>query len=503
MSLDEPSQVLLRVQGITKRFGATVALDGADLEVRAGEVHGLIGENGAGKSTLTKILAGALAPDEGRMTLEGQPFAPRSPSESRAAGIAVIHQELSLAPHLTVAENVVLGVEPRRWAFLDRAGARRIAREALSAIGAEGLPVDRMVRELAPGQRQLVEIARAHASGARLLVFDEPTTSLSQGEAERLFALVERLRSEGRSVIYVSHALEEVERLADRVTVLRDGRVAAEVDVADFDLDRAVAHMVGREVRELYPRSRREPGEVILTARGIAGRPPLVDATLELHRGEVLGLAGLVGAGRTEFLRALFGLDVVKRGTLRLGVIHGACTPHERWRTGTGFVSEDRASEGLALELSLAENLCLPRLERSRRFGFLFPGAASRAAAPWIERLGIKTRGPAEQIARLSGGNQQKVALARLFLAKVDVLLLDEPTRGIDVAARAEIYGWIDELARSGKAILIASSSLPELLGICDRIAVMARGRLGAARPTREWTEHAILREAAGLVNEG
>ncbi len=503
MPTEEPRPLRLRMRGITKRFGATLALEGVDLELRAGEIHGLLGENGAGKSTLMRILAGELAPDVGALELEGRAFAPRSPADARKAGVAMIHQELSLAPHLSVADNILLGVEPARGPFLDRGEASARSLRVLESLGAEHLPLERPVRELASGERQLVEIARALALDSRVLVLDEPTSSLSQGETELLFLLLERLRREGRSVIYISHALEEVERLADRVTVLRDGRRVATIQHADFDLDRAVAAMVGRGVGELYPRSARKPGEVVLALRGLAGLRLPEEATLELRRGEVLGLAGLVGAGRTECLRAIFGLDPVRRGELRVGGLVGPASPHERWRAGAGFVSEDRASEGLAPGLSLADNLCLPRLALLGPSGFLSSGALERGATPWIERLGIKTRGLRERVERLSGGNQQKVALARLLFAGVDLFLLDEPTRGIDVAAKAVVYRLIDELAGSGKSVLIVSSYLPELLGICDRIAVMRGGRLGEARPANEWTEHAILREATGAEGIG
>jgi ribose transport system ATP-binding protein len=498
MVLAEPGAPHLRLEAITKRFGATAALEGVDLEARAGEIHALVGENGAGKSTLLRILAGELAPDAGRIELAGRAFAPRSSAEARAAGVALIHQELCLAPHLSVEANLVLGVEPRRGPFLDRAALRARARAALHELGAEHLPLERPVRELASAERQQVEIARALALDARVLVLDEPTSSLARAECERLFALLQRLRARGRAIVYVSHALEEVERLADRVTVLRDGRRVLTAPAGELDAARLVSAMVGREVGDLYPRSPRRPGEVLLSLAALSGAALPVEASLELRRGEVLGIAGLVGAGRTECLRAIFGLDPVRRGELRVAGTLGPACPDQRWRAGVGFVSEDRAREGLALGLSVAENLCLADLRRSARAGVLAPGALGRAARPWIERLGIRAPGPAAPVARLSGGNQQKVALARLLHAEVDLFLLDEPTRGIDVGAKAALYRRIDELAVAGKAVLFVSSYLPELLGIADRIAVMRAGRLGAARPASECSEESILREATG-----
>ena len=413
----------------------------------------------------------------------------------------MIYQELSLAPHLSVAENVLLGAEPTRGpfaAFVDRGELERRARTALERVGRPDLPLHVPVRRLGPGERQLVEIARTVALGSRLFVFDEPTSSLTRADIEHLFQLIRSLREEGHAVVYISHALEEVAEICDRYTVLRDGRAVTTGDVAEFDVDRIVAAMVGREVTELYPRSHRTRAEVLLEVDGLAGEPRPEEASLALHAGEVLGIFGLVGAGRTELLRALFGLDPVRDGRIRIGRVEGPATPDRRWAQGVGLVSEDRAGEGLAPDLSVAENLCLPSLPRMGRAGFVSPASEVRAARTWIERLGIRCHSPGQRITRLSGGNQQKVALARLLAADCRVLLLDEPTRGVDVAAKAEIYRWIDELAggEHPRAILLVSSYLPELLGVCDRIAVLRAGKLGPARPVGECDEHGLLREA-------
>jgi ribose transport system ATP-binding protein len=493
----------LRMEGVHKRFGATVALDGVDLEVGAGEVHALIGENGAGKSTLMKVLSGAVLPDRGRMWLDGAPYAPRTPADGRRAGVAMIYQELSLAPHLSVRENILLGCEPVRGPFLDRREMDRRAREALERVGRPDLDPETPVGRLSPAEQQLVEIARSVAVGCRVLVLDEPTSSLAGEDTGRLFELVERLRAEGHALVYISHVLEEVREVADRFTVLRDGHTVGEGDRAAFDVDRVIGWMVGRSVSELYPRGERRAGEVLLSLEDLAGRHRPREASLDLRRGEVVGIAGLVGAGRTELLRALFGLDPVVRGEVRVGAWSGPASPARRWRQGVGLVSEDRQGEGLAAALSVADNLTLSALRGLGPGPLVSPRGQEQAGRRWIERLDIRCRSPRQPVRALSGGNQQKVALARLLHAEVDVLLLDEPTRGIDVGAKAEIYRLIDRLARgegtaAPRGVLIVSSYLPELLGVCDRIAVMRRGRLGPARPVGELDEHRIMREATG-----
>ncbi len=489
----------LRMRAIEKRFGGTLALAGVDLEVCTGEVHALVGENGAGKSTLMKVLAGALRADGGAMELDGVRYEPSSPAAARRAGVAMIHQELSLAPHLSVAENVLLGAEPRRGPLVERRELRERARSALAPIGAGHLDLDLPVRRLPLADRQRVEIARALAFDARVIVLDEPTSSLDREDAGRLFREIRRLRERGASFVYISHVLEEVLAVADRYTVLRDGRSVASGPIEGATPQGIVGAMVGRAAGELYPHSGsgRTPGETILSLEGLGGTRFPRRATLSVRRGEVLGIAGLVGAGRTELLRAIFGLDPVRRGTLRVLALEGPREPRERWRSGVGFLSEDRKREGLALARAVGENLCWPVLGKLGRLGFVAPAAVDRTARVWIERLRIRCREPRQPAGALSGGNQQKVALARLLAADVDLLLLDEPTRGVDVGAKAELYRWIDQLTRErGKAVVLVSSHLPELLGVADRVAVMARGELGPARPVGELDEHALLLEA-------
>ena len=489
---DVPPRLVMR--GITKSFGATQALGGVDLEVRPGEVHALVGENGAGKSTLMKILSGAHAPDGGTIHLAGAAYRPRDPLDARRAGVAMIYQELTTAPDLNVAENVMLGIEPRLGPWLNLRELHRRAAEALRVVGLQDLDTRTLVRSLPLATQQLLEVARAVALGAQVIVFDEPTSSLTREDVERLFALVRQLREQGRSVVYISHFLEEVQAICDRYTVLRDGRSVGTGNVAGTPAATMVSLMVGRDVRDLYPRSPRTPGEVVLELGELAGANRPSPVSFALRRGEVLGLAGLIGAGRTDLLRSIFGLEPVVSGRIRVGRIEGIMTPAGRWSQGVGLLSEDRKSEGLALRRSLAENVTLSKLP-----WFASPARLEAAARPWLERLHVRHRDAGQAVGELSGGNQQKVALARLLYHGVDVLLLDEPTRGIDVGAKAEIYRLIDELAARGAAVLLVSSYLPELLGVCDRVAVMCRGQMGPVRAVTEVDEHRIMREATGL----
>lgn len=484
---------LLQMSGIKKRFGATIALDGVDLQVAAGEVLALVGENGAGKSTLMKVLSGAHAPDEGHMTLGGSNYAPKNPLEARKNGVAMIYQELSLAPDLSVVENILLGVEPNSGGILKWGQMQAKAREALAQVGLSHISPMTIVSRLSVAERQLVEIARALALNSRVLVFDEPTSSLTQRDIARLFDLVKRLKAQGQAIIYISHFLEEVRELSDRFTVLRDGKSVGSGETSQVPNSQIIAQMVGRSVEDLYPRSPREAGEVVLELEHVAGVSKPENASLQLRRGEVVGIAGLVGAGRTELFRALFGLDAVKRGDIKVEQYSGVAAPAQRWNQGMGLVSEDRKIEGLALDLSIAENLTMTKMP-----SFFSPKKRDQISRGWADKLFVKRRDVTQPVGDLSGGNQQKVAIARLLYHGCDVLLLDEPTRGIDVGSKAEIYRVIDRLALEGKAILMISSYLPELLGTCDRIAVMCRGILGEAKPIGQVTEHSIMLEATG-----
>jgi len=493
------SSALLTMSGVEKRFGGVVALGGVGLEVRAGEVHALLGENGAGKSTLMKVLSGAHEPDSGACTLAGEPYRPSGPVDALERGVAMIYQELNLAPDLSVEQNILLGREPRGalgWIQADEARAR--VSKALAALGGEGLRSETLVSELGPGQRQMVEIARALVEDARLIVLDEPTSSLSVEDTQRLFGVIRRLTDQGVAVIYISHFLEEIQEIGDRFTVLRDGETVGTGVVAETTVDELVALMVGRSLDEFFPEIPHEAGETILELEVLAGEKLPKEASLSLRRGEILGIAGLVGAGRTELLRALFALDSVSSGEVRLGGVSApARTPRERLDQGVGLLSEDRKGEGLALELDLATNTTLSNMPPFAPKGWIKIEAQTAAVMKWVDRLGIRCVGPRQRTGDLSGGNQQKVALARLLHHDVDVLLLDEPTRGVDVAAKVEVYRVIGELAAAGKAILMVSSYLPELFGVCDRLCVMHRGVLGPARPIRDWTEEEVMSEAA------
>jgi ribose transport system ATP-binding protein len=439
------------------------------------------------------------------MELGGQPYTPSGPLDARRQGVAMIYQELALAPHLTVEQNITLGREPGRLGVVDRRAMRAAVDRALEWLDEPGLTAGRVVNTLAPGPRQLVEVARALASDARVVVMDEPTSSLSRRETDRLFEVIDRLRTRGVSVIYISHFLEEVRRVAERYTVLRDGRTVETANVPRGETGDAafIAHvieaMAGRSLDAAFPHVPHEPGEVVLELEGLSGVRLPDRASLSLRRGEILGIAGLVGAGRTEMLRALFGLDPVRSGRVRIqDEWDRGRSPWERLTTGIGLLSEDRAGEGLALGLSIAENLTLSR--PPARLGVVSRVKQRATTESSARMLSIRHRDPNQPVAELSGGGQQKVALARLLHHDADILLFDEPTRGIDVGTKAEIYRLMGELAARGKAILFVSSYLPELLGVCDRIAVMSRGRLGQARPAGEWSEAALL-EAATAVD--
>jgi len=493
----------LQMRAVAKRFGPTVALDGVDLDVEAGEIHALVGENGAGKSTLMKILSGALQPDAGTMELGGRSYQPANPIQARDAGVAMIYQELTLAPHLTVEANITLGVEDRRWGLLQRRPMAVRVRQALGLLHQADLDTSARVRDLNLGARQIVEVARALVTDASVIVMDEPTSSLSATDTERLFTVVERLASRGKAVIYISHFLEEVQRLAHNFTVLRDGNRVGAGTVAGTPLSALIEMMVGRKVDQLFPRPDRTPGEVVLEVTGLVGRHLPVDASFRLHRGEVLGIAGLVGAGRTEMLRAVYGLDAVQSGAVSVKGYSGrALDPAGQIHRGMGYLSEDRKGEGLAENLTLEDNITLSALETYAMGGLLNLGKRREACVRWMERLGLKARGPGQRVGDLSGGNQQKAALARLLHQEADVLLLDEPTRGIDVASKVEIYHRINDLARDGAAILLVSSYLPELLGMADSLAVMHRGRLTEVRPREAWPEASVMSEATGGKSE-
>ena len=490
----------LTITGISKRFGPTIALDGVDLAVQAGSCLALIGENGAGKSTLMKIISGAHAPDTGTMRLDGVAFAPSDPADARRQGVAIVYQELTLAGHLSVAENIVLGAMPSRFGFVAQRQRDTLARDALAMLGVTDLDPATLAGGLSVARQQLVEIARALALGIpKVLVLDEPTASLTATDAARLFSAIDRLKGAGAAILFISHHLEECRRVADRWLVLRDGASVASGMMHEASENDLIRLMVGRELSELFPRVAHHIREPLLTVDHLAGRGLPSEASFTLHAGEIFGIFGLVGSGRTEMLRCLFGLDALTAGTLTLH--HKQITasgPRARLDAGIGLVSEDRKGEGLALGLPIADNLCLTRLQPFTRCGIINQRQHHAATATWMQRLAVKASGPAQVIGQLSGGNQQKVAIGRLLHHDANILLLDEPTRGIDVGAKAQIYRLIGDLAGEGRALILVSSYLPELLGLCDTIAVMRRGRLLPPQPVAARDAHAILTAALG-----
>jgi ribose transport system ATP-binding protein len=491
---------LLAMKNVVKSFGGGRALDGVSLELARGEVHALIGENGAGKSTLMKVLSGAYRPDSGEMTLDGLDYSPRGPRDALGRGVAMIYQELAIAPHLSVEANVMLGRERSQWGMIRRSEHRQVVTEALALLDHPDIRPDVLAGRLSVGAQQLVEVARALVSDARVIVFDEPTSSLTERDASRLFAVIDRLRAKGMAIVYISHFLDEVRRLADRYTVIRDGQTVVSGRMAETDMSAIVRAMVGRELTELFPKTPRNTGEVVLRLSGLAGRVLPKRADFEVRRGEVFGIAGLVGAGRTELLRAIFGLDEIRSGSLTVkGVSAGqSLRPSASIARGMGLLSEDRKGEGLAVDRSIEDNLTYSALARHARYGLLNLRERRAEVVDWMRKVRIKAVGPGQVVGTLSGGNQQKVAIARLLHQRADVLLFDEPTRGIDIGSKAEIYRLINDLAANGKAIIMVSSYLPELMGICDRLAVMTRGVLSEARPVAEWTEHAVMDVATG-----
>ena len=491
---DPTAPPVLRMTQISKTYGATRALDDVTFELRRGEVHALLGENGAGKSTMMKILSGAVPPDSGRMSIEGRPYAPGNPLDGLRGGISMIYQDLNLAPHLTVEENIMLGRELHTAGWLDRGEMTSRVREALQFVHHPEIAPDIPVKKLSVSAKQVVEIARALMNRSRIMVMDEPTSSLSQEDSLRLFEIIRRLKEQDVSVIYISHFLEEVQKVADRYTVLRDGRNVGSGAMEGTSLEAMIQLMVGQKFTEMFPRVPHERGGPIAVLKDLKGTRMATAVSLSLVRGEILGIAGLIGSGRTEMLRTIFGLDAIKDGCLIVSGFESVRgTPWTRIGQGFGFLSEDRQGEGLAMALSLADNVTLSYFSPYARFGLIRLSRQEKAAADWMAKLKIKALSPLQKVLRLSGGNQQKVALARLLHQKAEILLLDEPTRGIDVVSKAQVYEWIGELARQGKSVVFVSSYLPEILGVCDRIAVFHRGSLVDVREGSRW-------DAAGLM---
>ena len=492
---------IVRFEGITKAFVGVTALDGVSLSLRRGEVHGLMGENGAGKSTLGKVLAGIHRPDAGRIFINGVEQHIRSPADALRAGVGMVHQELAFCPDLTVAENLCMGTYPRRLGlFIDRDEMARRAEEMLARIGIR-MDVRQPMRELTTAQEQLVQIASAVGTGARILVFDEPTSSLSEPEARRLFTLIEDLRERGVTIVYVSHRMPEVFRLCDRISVLRDGRYAGTLSRAEATQDAVVRMMIGRSVEEYFPQHLAGiRGQTLLEVRGLTSPGKFQDIHFTVSAGEVVGFAGLVGSGRSEVANAIFGLDKRARGEVRL---LGQPLPlrNVKWakRAGLGLLPEDRKRQGLVLSMGCAHNFSLAMLERLRWLGLLRHRRERALAAEQFARLRVKTPSLDTAVGTLSGGNQQKVALAKWLGRDSRVLIVDEPTRGVDIGAKASIHELIDELARREVGVILISSDLPEVINLSTRILVMREGRIVADVPRPQATQESLMRLMAGV----
>jgi ribose transport system ATP-binding protein len=487
---------VVRLRGISKEFPGVKAVNGVDLEILPGEVHALAGENGAGKSTLMKILSQVERPTEGEVEISGEKVVFRGPGYAQSLGVAMVYQEFALAPHLSVAENLFLGREPTRAGFVNRRKEKEKTRELLGRVGLEIDP-GRLVSSLTVAEQQRVEIAKALAIEAKVLILDEPTATLAEKEIEGLFEVIQDLASRRIAILYISHRLDEIFRIADRVTVMRDGKVVDTVPTSELDEEKLVRLMVGREVGNLYPKPEAEIGEVVLRVSGISRGTVLQGCSFEVRSGEILGFAGLVGAGRTELARAVFGADPVDSGAVELeGEEVRIKDPQTAIEAGIGYLTEDRKGEGLALQLGVAQNITLAHVPV--RAGFLDLGAERRTARRRRDELNIRTPSIRRRVQVLSGGNQQKVVVAKWLETRAKVLFFDEPARGIDVGAKAEMFGLIGDLAKEGRAIVLISSYLPELLNMCDRILVMREGRVAGTISREEFSEERIIALATG-----
>lgn len=497
------STPLLQLRGVTKTFPGVAALASVELDLQAGEVHALVGENGAGKSTLIKIVSGVHQPDAGSLSFFGRPVVLPNPRAARELGVAVMYQEAALFPDLSVLENLYVGTYRRRGWRLDWPRMRREAGEMFQSLGVE-LQLDTLVNRLSAAQQQMVAIARALMQQARVLVMDEPTAPLTQGDVQRLFQLIGQLKARGVGIIYISHRLEEVFQVADRVTVLRDGRRVFSGAVRDVGRDDLIREMVGRTLGALFPKVPGEIGAPLLEVDGLNKSGVLHDVALSVHSGEIVGLAGLVGSGRTTFAHAIFGIDPPDHGRIRIRGQEVKMTHPERARAlGLAYVPEDRQRQGLVLPFAVRENLSLVILRQLCRMGFVDPAAEDAVAQQFVARLDIRTPATDVPTLTLSGGNQQKVVVGKWLASEPTVLIMDEPTRGIDVGAKAEIHRLMDALAHRGMGILLISSELPELLGMCDRVLVMHRGRIAGELPRAHATQETIMAIATGVVTKG
>jgi len=493
-------KILLEMKGIGKTFPGVKALEGVNLTVREGQVHALLGENGAGKSTLIKILSGAYIKDEGQIFWEGQPIEIKSSQDAQRLGISTIYQEFNLAPHLSVAENIFLGHLPQKGLLVDWAYVRKRAKEILDSLGVT-LSVDTLTADLSVAEQQLVEIAKALNRKTRILIMDEPSAVLGEKDLEKLFDVVRQLQANGIGIIYISHRLREIFALADEVTVLKDGRYVDTRAVSAVTMDDLVRLMIGRELADVYPKRTNKPGEMLLEVNNIQTEGLLHDISFDLRAGEIVGFAGITGSGRTELARVIFGADPYSGGEMRLsGQPYRVTSPADAIRHGVALVTEDRKRQGLLLKLSVAINTTISGLKKLSRFNVIKLNEEVGLVQKFIKQLSIKTPGPNFIVVNMSGGNQQKVVLARWLSIGTRLFILDEPTRGIDVGSKSEIYQIMADLATQGVGILMISSELPEVLGMSDRIMVMREGRIAKELTRAEANEEVVMHYAVGAA---
>jgi ribose transport system ATP-binding protein len=489
---------VLQMRHIRKTFPGVVALDDVDFDLRRGEVHILLGENGAGKSTLMKILSGAYQKSAGQIVFDGQDVEIKNPKHALTLGISTIYQEFNLIPHLSAGENIFLGREPRWFGLIDQRAIFQAATRALKGLGLT-LDPHKLIKELKVAEQQMIEVAKALSLDARILIMDEPTAALTEHEIKELFAIIRSLRDKGVSIVYISHRMEELFEIGDRVTVLRDGRTVGTYDVREMSKSELIRLMVNRELTELFPKERAELGPEVLRVAGLNTQGGLKDISFSLRKGEVLGIAGLLGAGRTELARAIFGLDKIASGTISInGSPQRIGSPRAAINSGIGFLTEDRKSQGLVLPLSVKENLCLASVDKFSTWGLMNAQEEQQAADRYVKDLRIKTPSLNQKVVYLSGGNQQKVVLSKWLCCKSEVFIFDEPTRGVDVGAKAEIYQLMNRLTASGVAIIMISSEMLEVLGMSDRILVMRGGRITGEFSAAEATQERVLQCALG-----
>jgi len=493
----------LVMRGIRKSFDSTQALKGVDFKARLGEVHAIVGENGAGKSTLMKILAGALPRDSGEILIDGEPVLINSPDSAHRLGIRAVYQEFSLVPHLSIAENILMGQIPTgrvRW-WVDWKRVNESAEEKLAEIGFTGLDVRSQVSRLSVSYQQMVEIAKAAVTKPRIWILDEPSAVLSQEELKRLFDLIQKLKQESTLILYISHRLDEVFEVADRITVLKDGELMGTVRPEDTDENQLIKMMVGRTLGEFYPSRQWQPGEDILVVENISHKGAFEDISFSLAQGEILGVFGLVGSGRSQVAKCIFGADLITSGQIRLG---GNAlrlrSPHDAVQAGIALLTEDRKRDGLVMSCSICDNGSLATMDLVSRWGILDIRQRDVRVQDKVQELNIHPPQISRLVQQLSGGNQQKVVLAKWLLAEAKVLILDEPTRGVDIATKVEIYRIISDLAEHGVGILLISSELPEILGMSDRVLVMRQGHLVGEFPRAQASEESLLACAAGVI---